>query len=77
MAVGFVRVLEASVEMAWKFGVWGDGMGENSFSEKLDVEDAGDVLPPQPKKEPSFEAPGDFCGDLLLTVVLLSFVSFE
>jgi len=52
-------------------------MGENSFSEKLDVEDDGDVCPPHPKNDPSLEFPGDFCGDLLLTVVLVSVDSLE
>ena len=39
-------------------------MGEKDFSEKVVVEDAGDVFPPQPKKDPSLEVPGDFGCDL-------------
>jgi len=38
-------------------------MGEYGFSEKLVVDEIGEVFPPQPKKEPSFDPPGDFDGD--------------
>ena len=65
MAVGIFLVLdlEASVRERLCSEDCGDGMGEKDFSEK-DVEgEAGDVLPPQPKKDPSFEAPGDFGSD--------------
>ena len=51
-------------------------MGDIDFSEKVVVEEAGDVLPPQPKKDPSLEAPGDF-GSAFWMVVLESFDSLE
>lgn len=44
--------------------MFGDGMGDIDLSENVVVGDAGDVFPPQPKKEPSFDAPGDFGGIL-------------
>jgi len=47
----------------WSSGVGGDGMGEYVFSEKFVLAEIGDVFPPQPKNEPSFEPAGDFCGD--------------
>ncbi len=58
-----VVVLEASGRVRLYWDDWGEGMGEIDFSEKVVVEDAGDVLPPQPKNEPSLEAPGDFGND--------------
>ncbi len=58
-----VVVLEASGRVRLYWEDWGEGMGEIDFSEKVVVEDAGDVLPPQPKKDPSLEAPGDFGSD--------------
>lgn len=66
MAEGLLLVVvvdDASVELGCRFGVCGEG--ENSFSEKLELGDEGEVFPPQPKNVPSLEAPGDFCGDLL------------
>jgi hypothetical protein len=51
-------------------------MGDIDFSEKVVVEEAGDVLPPQPKKDPSLEAPGDF-GSAFWMVILESFDSLE
>jgi len=62
MAVGtlFVAVvLEASVTDRLRSGDWGEGIGEKDFSEKLVVEDAGDVAPPQPKKVWSLDPLGD------------------
>jgi hypothetical protein len=62
MAVGMlfvVIVLEASVTGELRSGVWGEGIGEKDFSEKLVVEDAGDTAPPQPKNVWSLEPPGD------------------
>ncbi len=59
-----VVVLEASGRVRLYWEDWGEGMGEIDFSEKVVVDDAGDVLPPQPKNEPSVEAPGDFGSDL-------------
>lgn len=51
-------------------------MGEKDFSENVVVEEGGDVLlAPQPKKEPSLEAPGDF-GTFCI-VVLESYESLE
>ena len=50
-------------------------MGEKDFSENVVVEDAGDVLPPQPKNDPSLDAPGDFGKGLF--VVLESCDSLE
>jgi len=38
---------------------WGDASGVTGFEKDVDEED-GEVLPPQPKKAPSFDAPGDF-----------------
>lgn len=58
-------------------------MGEYCFSEKLVLEETGDVFPcvvwpppPQPKNEPSLEPPGDFKGDLCM-VAAVSVESFE
>lgn len=39
----------------------GVGRGENAFSEKVVVEEAGDDMP-QPKKDPSLDPPGDLGG---------------
>lgn len=51
-------------------------MGEYDFSENVVVDDGGDVvLAPQPKKEPSLEAPGDFGAFCI--VVLESYESLE
>jgi hypothetical protein len=55
-----VVVLEASGRVRLYGDEWGDGMGEMDCSEKVVVGEAGDRLPPQPKKDPSFEVPGDF-----------------
>jgi hypothetical protein len=66
MAVGMflvVVVLEASGRVRLYSEDWGEGMGEIDFSEKVVVEEAGDGAPPQPKKDPSLEAPGDFGSD--------------
>ena len=65
MAVGIARVMfvrDASGSGRLSLEALLDGMGEKDFSESVVVEDGGDVLPapPQPKKEPSLEAPGDF-----------------
>jgi hypothetical protein len=79
MAEGRVRlvvVLEASGSVRLYWEDWGEGMGEIDFSENVVVDEAGDGLPPQPKKDPSFEAPGDF-GSAFWMVVLDSFESFE
>jgi hypothetical protein len=47
-------------------GDGGDGRGENALSsENVVVDEAGDVLPPQPKKDPSFDVPGDLGSCLL------------
>jgi hypothetical protein len=51
----------------------GDRAGEKVFSsEKVVVDEAGDVLPPQPKKLPSLEAPGDFGIGLLAVIWFLA-----
>lgn len=52
---------------------YGEGIGENALSSSKLVEvEAGDVLPPQPKKDPSLEVPGDFVlGDLGNGLLLL------
>ena len=79
MAEGKFRVvvgLEASGRVRLYWDDWGDGMGETDFSEKVVVEEAGDGLPPQPKKEPSLEAPGDF-GSGFWMVLSGSFDSLE
>jgi hypothetical protein len=65
MAVGIFLLLdlEASARARLCSEDCGDGIGEKDFSEKVVIDEAGDVLPPQPKKDPSLEAPGDFgCG---------------
>jgi hypothetical protein len=67
MAVGMflaVVVLEASGRARLYSEDWGEGMGEMDFSEKVVVEEAGDVFPPQLKKDPSLEAPGDLGSGL-------------
>ena len=43
--------------------VFGEGMGDMDLSENVVVEDAGEIFPPQPKKDPSFDVPGDFGND--------------
>ena len=62
IAVGIflVAVLEASDRVRLCSDEWGDGIGEKDLSENVVVEDTGDVLPPQPKNDPSLDAPGDF-----------------
>lgn len=56
--------------------MFGEGIGEKDLSEKVVVEDAGDAAaPPQPKKVPSLEAPGDLGGFCM--VVLESYESLE
>lgn len=68
-------VLEASAVVRVNSLGPGDGMGEKDFSENVVVEDVGE-FPPQPKNEPSFEAPGDF-GCVFCIVVLDSLDSLE
>lgn len=51
--------------------VWGEGIGEIDLSE--DVEDTGDVVPPQPKKVWSLVPP----GDLGAAFWMVEFESFE
>jgi hypothetical protein len=77
MAVGMFRGggLEASGNLEMS-SLYGDGMGEYEFSEKVVVEETGDVVPPHPKKEPSFDVPGDL-GRGFCMVVLESVESFE
>jgi hypothetical protein len=57
----FVVVFEALAEAGKRSVVCGEGVGrgEYGFSEKVVVEEAGDDAPPQPKKDPSLEPPGD------------------
>lgn len=69
MAEGMFRVvvvLEASGRVRLYSEDWteGEGMGEIDFSENVVVEEAGDAFPPQPKKDPSLEAPGDLGSGL-------------
>ena len=66
-------VLDASGSGRLSSEVLAEGMGEKDFSENVLVEEGGEVLPPQPKKEPSLEAPGDFGA--FCTVVLESYES--
>ncbi len=56
MALGIflAGALETSVGVRVSKGR-GDGMGE------IDLSELGDVLPPQPKKVPSLEVPGEAC----------------
>lgn len=51
-------------------------MGEKDLSENVVVEDVGE-FPPQPKNDPSLEAPGDFGGCDFCIVVLESLDSLE
>jgi hypothetical protein len=52
----------------------GDGMGEKFLSsENVVVDDAGEVFPPHPKKDPSLDAPGDLgCGFSELLILFAS-----
>ncbi len=56
---GFLAPFDLDTSARLCSDVCGDGMGEYDLSEKFVVEDAGDVAPPHPKNDPSFEAPGD------------------
>lgn len=58
---------------------YGEGIGEYDFSEKVVVDELGDVVPPQLKKDPSLEAPGDLgkFGNGFCMVLLESLDSFE
>ena len=62
--MGLILAARAFEACGWSSGDCGEGIGEYVFSEKLVLDEIGDVLPPHPKNEPSFEPPGDFCGDL-------------
>jgi hypothetical protein len=56
-------------------GDTGDCAGEWALSsEKVVVDEAGEVLPPQPKKEPSFDVPGDL-GSALFELLKVPFPS--
>lgn len=54
-------------------------MGENESSEKVVLEETGELVPFQPKNVPSFEFPGDFGipGSDFCIVVSESFESYE
>lgn len=55
----------------------GEGMGEKFLSsEKVVVDEAGEVFPPHPKKEPSLDAPGDL-GSCLSEGLLMLVASKE
>lgn len=69
VGIGFeLLVLEASARGRFS-DVWGEGIGENDFSEKDVVDEDGDVFPPQPKKEPSFDPLGDLGCDFWMVVL--------
>jgi len=58
---------------------YGDGIGEYDLSENVVRDEIGEVEPPQPKKEPSLEVPGDLGGKFgngFCMVVLESSESF-
>ena len=76
MAVGMFLVdgLEASEEGIGSSGEGDDRVGEYPFSESVVVDDTGDVLP-QPKNDPSLDAPGDFGNGLFVISELYD--SFE
>lgn len=61
---GFLAPFDLDTSAGLCSDAWGDGIGEYDLSEKLVVEEAGDIAPPHPKNDPSLEAPGDlgnFC----------------
>jgi hypothetical protein len=53
-------------------GVVGDGKGEFFSSENVTLVEPGEVFPPQPKKDPSFDAPGDLGSGLSMLLIVFA-----
>jgi hypothetical protein len=72
---GLVFLLEGDLSEDF-LGDMEDCAGEYALSsEKVVVDEAGEVLPPQPKNDPSFDAPGDL--GVVLLELLKELASFE
>lgn len=58
---------------------YGEGMGEKESSEKVVLDELGELVPFQPKKVPSLEFPGDLgiTGSAFCIVVSELFESYE
>ena len=72
MPTGITR-LAIDLEKCFRGGDVGDGMGEKFLSsENVVVDDAGEVFPPHPKKDPSLDAPGDLGSGLSVFLMLFA-----